>query len=59
MGVRWLATITQVGAAFNIAGVVLLCLVLPLVAPKRQSARYVFTSFEPQHAEARGITNPL
>lgn len=44
---------------FNILGVVLLTLIVPIVAVERQKADYVFTAFEPAAAQAVGITNPL
>jgi hypothetical protein len=49
----------QVGAFFNLVGVALLCIIVPVVAPKRPSAKWVFTAFEPAAAISSGITNPL
>lgn len=50
---------TQIGAVFNIAGVILLSVIVPAAAVKRQSAAWVFTSFEPAAANDAGITNNL
>ncbi|KAI8472838.1 MAG: amino acid/polyamine transporter I [Monoraphidium minutum] len=63
-GLGFLTICTQargaaVGAFFNLAGVVLLCLIVPLAAVDRQPASYVFTAFEPGYAESVGITNPF
>jgi hypothetical protein len=39
--------------------VVLLCLVVPIVAPRHRTAKYVFTKFDTRAAAGVGITNPL
>ena len=49
----------QAGGILNLAGAVLLAVVVPTVAVTRQDASYVFTHFETAHAEAVGIMNPL
>ncbi|GBF99453.1 amino-acid permease [Raphidocelis subcapitata] len=59
LGLAWLTLLTQIGAFFNIAGVVLLCLVVPIVAPRHRSAKYVFTKFDTRGAQGVGITNPF
>ena len=44
---------------FHLAGVLLLVVVLPAIAPVHQSASWVFTHFERAQAESVGITNPV
>lgn len=58
-GLAVLTFFTQVGAVFNVAGVVLMCLVVPLVAPKHQPASWVFGDFETQAAKDVGIQSPI
>lgn len=50
---------TQAGGVFHLAGVLLLVFIVPLMAKAHQPAKWVFTWFEHEQAEASGITNPL
>lgn len=49
----------QIGAVVNVAGCVLLSLIVPLVATQRRSAQYVFFEFKTHLAADVGITNWL
>jgi hypothetical protein len=49
----------KIGAVFNIAGVILLCVIVPAVAVEHRTAKFVFQGFTKGAAIDVGITNPL
>jgi len=59
LGMKWLTLMTQIGAVFNIAGVILLCIVVPAVAVEHRTPKFVFQGFVTGPAKAAGIANPL
>lgn len=59
LGLSFLTLMTQIGAVVNIAGVILLTIIVPAMAKNRASAAAVFTQFDTKHANEAGITNPF
>ncbi|GAB2228571.1 hypothetical protein Droror1_Dr00022691 [Drosera rotundifolia] len=53
--IAWLSCFGQIGAAWNIMGVFLLMILVPVVAKEKASAKYVFTYFNKDNGE--GINN--
>ncbi|KAJ7561535.1 hypothetical protein O6H91_03G043500 [Diphasiastrum complanatum] len=53
---KWLGYLSDIGAAFQILSIAAICITLLAVAPKYQSAKFVFTNFV--HAPGKGIKNP-
>jgi hypothetical protein len=58
-GLGVLTLLTQAGGLFHLAGVLLLVVVLPAIAPSHQNASWVFTHFERAQAESVGIISPV
>ncbi|GAB2228570.1 hypothetical protein Droror1_Dr00022690 [Drosera rotundifolia] len=53
--IAWLSFFGQLAAAWNVVGVFVLMILVPLVAKERASAKYVFTYFNKDNED--GITN--
>ncbi|KAG2489302.1 hypothetical protein HYH03_012134 [Edaphochlamys debaryana] len=55
---RLTAFMTTVGSLWHILALAAFCVAVPLMAPEKQSARYVFTSWQP-NPDITGITSPV
>ncbi|KAJ8548259.1 hypothetical protein K7X08_030728 [Anisodus acutangulus] len=55
--ILWLSFIGQLAAAWNVLGVFLLMILIPVVATERASAKFVFTNFNTENGD--GINNNL
>lgn len=55
--ISWLSFIGQLAAAWNVLGVFLLMILIPMVATERASAKFVFTNFNTVNED--GINNKL
>ncbi|GFR51278.1 hypothetical protein Agub_g13565 [Astrephomene gubernaculifera] len=55
---RLTAYMTTLGAMWHLIALAALCLCVPLLAPAKQSASYIFTSWQP-NTEITGITSPV
>ncbi|CAN4121765.1 unnamed protein product [Withania somnifera] len=55
--ISWLSFIGQLAAAWNVLGVFLLMILIPVVATEKASAKFVFTNFNTDNGD--GINNKL
>ncbi|GIL54163.1 hypothetical protein Vafri_9737 [Volvox africanus] len=55
---RLTAFVTTLGTFWHLIALAAFCVTVPLLAPQRQSAKYVYTSWQPHH-EYTGISSPV